>query len=345
MNFDHTREERDLFLSLETILGTTPEEHPKTLITLLSDTGYPSLGAPGLSSALPGAQERLAQWKPSAYRTIEYGLRIAAPLMARFGPDSWQADWVEPVQKGDLLATAAFETAQGDPGLTGKTHGIETLISGTLTGIPGADTADLILAAGTVNEAPALFLIEQGTPDITLTQGATGLFTLTARGASLADTHVAVPDPSAPMTPLLTLLKSQLQASEATGHAAALFEQAKKAAKTKPDGGKPPIARQEVGFTLATMYTLLQTSRLMAANASSLIETEESDAAMAAHCARVFCSNAAEEIVSSALSVMGEQGFEKGGPADRLATIQALRVEGASVGQTKEAIGNMLLKY
>ncbi|VFQ43931.1 acyl-CoA dehydrogenase family protein [Desulfoluna butyratoxydans] len=345
MNFEHTREERDLFLSLETILGTHPDEHPKALINLLSDTGYTTLDAPGLATALPGAQERLAQWNPTAYRTVEYGLRIAAPLMERFGQKSWQAEWVAPVQSGKTLATAAFETPPGAKGLTGTPHTNETFISGTLTGIPGADIADLIVAAGTVDEAPALFLIEQGTPDISLTRGATGLFTLTARGASLAHTHVTVLEPSAPMASLLTLLKTQLQASEATGHAAALFEQAKKAAKTKPGGGKPPIARQEVGFTLATMYTLLQTSRLMNANASALIATEESDAAMAAHCARVFCSDAAEEIVSSALSVMGEQGFEKGGPADRLATIQALRVEGASVGQTKEAIGNMLLKY
>ena len=156
---------------------------------------------------------------------------------------------------------------------------------------------------------------------------------------------MAILKPKAPLAPFLQLLKNRVQINEATGHAAAVFEQAKKAAKTRPEGGKPPIARQEIGFKLATMYTLLQTSRLMAANASSLVDAGENDAAMASHCARVFCSDAACEIVASALDVMGDQGFEKDGPAQRLATIQALRVEGTSVGQTKEAIGDMLLKY
>jgi len=345
MNFDHTQEELDLFQSLENTLSNNEEVRPGHLIALLASSTYPTLGSNGLSSALPGAQERLAQWKPDAYRTMEYGLRIAAPAITRFGPEAWMTQWVNPIQQGKTLATTALDSAQGEPDLTGKPHESGYLIAGTKTGIPGADTADVILASGTIEDTPAIFLIEKNTADITISQGATGLFTLTASAAFLPASHVAILKPKAPLAPFLQLLKNRVQINEATGHAAAVFEQAKKAAKTRPEGGKPPIARQEIGFKLATMYTLLQTSRLMAANASSLVDAGENDAAMASHCARVFCSDAACEIVASALDVMGDQGFEKDGPAQRLATIQALRVEGTSVGQTKEAIGDMLLKY
>lgn len=341
MNFDHTPDELALFTTLETTLGRQGAEHPMELAALLAPTGYPTLA----NGALPGAQERLAQWRPAAYRTLEYGLRIAAPLMTQYGTQAWHTTWAAPVQKGEKLATAAFETVQGEPDLTGKPHNGGYLVAGTKGGIPGADLADLILATGTVGGFPALFLIEKGAADVTLTKGALGLFTLTAHGATLSSSHVVLLEKGPDLSQQLSLLKHRIQTSEATGHAAAVFEQAKKAAKTRPEGGKPPIARQEVGFKLATMYTLLQTSRLMAANAASLMDDGEGDAAMASHCARVFCSDAAQEIVTWALDVMGEAGFETGGPADRLARIQALRVEGLSVGQSKEAIGDLLLKY
>ncbi|WP_300667177.1 acyl-CoA dehydrogenase family protein [Desulfoluna sp.] len=345
MNFDYSQDELDLFHSLETILGKTTEVRPKNLISKLAWTGYATLGENGLAGALPGAQERLAQWKPAAYRTMEYGLRIAATTLRRFGPEAWHATWVTPIQQGKILATAALDQAEGEPDLTGKPHDKGYLINGTKTAIPGAISADVILASGTVEESPALFLFQKETGDVSLTQGATGLYTLTAHETFLPDTQVAILSKKTPLAPFLDLLKNRIQIAEATGHAAALFDQAKTAAKTCPEGGKPPIAKQEIGFKLATMYTLLQTSRLMSANASGLIDANASDAAMASSCARVFCSDAANEIISSALEVMGENGFKKGGPADRLAAIQALRVEGPSVGQTKEAIGNMLLKY
>ena len=160
MNFDHTQEELDLFQSLENTLSNNEEVRPGHLIALLASSTYPTLGSNGLSSALPGAQERLAQWKPDAYRTMEYGLRIAAPAITRFGPEAWMTQWVNPIQQGKTLATAALDSAQGEPDLTGKPHESGYLIAGTKTGIPGADTADVILASGTIEDTPAIFLIE-----------------------------------------------------------------------------------------------------------------------------------------------------------------------------------------
>ena len=345
MNFDHTQEELNLFSSLEATLGNHPEASPKDLISLLAATNYTTLGSGDDASALSSAQERLAQWSPAAYRTIEYGLRIAAPTMARFGPEAWATTWIKPIQKGKILATAAFEAPPQGQEITATAHNDGYHLTGTKAGIPGAMSADVILTTGTADGAPALFLIEKKSSDITLTKKASGFSTLTAHGAFLPAAHVAILDKKAPLPPFLNLRKQRVQIGEATGHAAAAFELAKKRAKSHPEGEKPPIAKQEIGFKLATMYTLLQTSRLMAANASTLIDSGSSEAAMACSCARVFCSDAAQEIVTTAIEVMGEEGLEAGGPADRFNAIQTLRVAGTSVGQSKEAIGNMLLKY
>ena len=92
------------------------------------------------------------------------------------------------------------------------------------------------------------------------------------------------------------------------------------------------------------MYTLLQTSRLMAEDANTK-EKKPEDEAMKTSCARVFCADAAQEICTSAVNIMGEAAFGENGPMERMEKVQALRVEGTPIGQTREAIGNMLLKW
>ena len=341
MNFEYTPEELTLFKELETAVKKESPS-PEALLQSLTHIGYTALSTNGCSSALPAAQEKLAQWQPHLFLAIEYSLRVAAPLIQEFAPE-WQTTAEEILHGKKLISVAFSPSSQSAPALFAKVTEEEVTLSGFRSEIPHAKSAHAILTlADLENGDSALLLLEPDTPHLSLTPCGTGLYTLEARGVTLPLSHMILLDPKKSPQKRYETLKAALQAAEATGHSAAAFYQAKKAAKVRPEGGKPPIAKQEVGFTLATMYTLLQTSRLMATHAAT---AKASDAAMTAACARVFCSDAAKEVCTSAISVMGDQSFEAGGPLERLQRVQALGVEMRPTGQTREAIGNLLLKY
>jgi alkylation response protein AidB-like acyl-CoA dehydrogenase len=71
-----------------------------------------------------------------------------------------------------------------------------------------------------------------------------------------------------------------------------------------------------VSFKLAEMLTLLQTAQLLAYRAAWMEETGDREAAVLAHCAKVFCTESAEKVASYALQIMGGQGYISGNPAE-----------------------------
>ncbi len=87
-------------------------------------------------------------------------------------------------------------------------------------------------------------------------------------------------------------------------------------ARGHASGNKPIIAYQEVGFKLAEMVTLFQTSQLLAYRAAWMAEAGDREAAVLAHCAKVFCTESAEEVASHALQILGGQGYIRGNPAE-----------------------------
>jgi len=97
----------------------------------------------------------------------------------------------------------------------------------------------------------------------------------------------------------------RIQVAAALGVAQRVFDAATAHAKSTREGGKKLIGRQEYGFRLAEMLTLLQTAELLACRAAWMEEAGVHDAPVVAACAKVFCTETAAEVAAIALDILG----------------------------------------
>jgi len=98
--------------------------------------------------------------------------------------------------------------------------------------------------------------------------------------------------------------------AQSVGMARAAYEIALDYARERHTFGKPIIAHQAVAFRLADMATQLEAAHLMVINAASLRDAGESCLKQASM-AKLFASEAAEKICSSAIQVLGGYGYLK----------------------------------
>lgn len=95
------------------------------------------------------------------------------------------------------------------------------------------------------------------------------------------------------------------------------FEAAKEHAQRHHRGGKPIVARQEIGFRLAEMLATTQAAEWLCRRAAWMAGACDADAATVVGCARVFCAERAERVASGAMQVMAGRGCVTGNAAER----------------------------
>jgi butyryl-CoA dehydrogenase len=98
--------------------------------------------------------------------------------------------------------------------------------------------------------------------------------------------------------------------AQSVGMARAAYEIALAYAQERQTFGKPIIEHQAVAFRLADMATQLEAAHLMVINAASLRDSGE-PCLKQASMAKLFASEAAEKICSSAIQVLGGYGYLK----------------------------------
>ena len=98
--------------------------------------------------------------------------------------------------------------------------------------------------------------------------------------------------------------------AQSVGMARAAYEIALAYAQERQTFGKPIIEHQAVAFRLADMATQLEAAHLMVINAASLRDAGE-PCLKQASMAKLFASEAAEKICSSAIQVLGGYGYLK----------------------------------
>ncbi|OPF90424.1 Acyl-CoA dehydrogenase [Rhodopseudomonas palustris] len=106
-------------------------------------------------------------------------------------------------------------------------------------------------------------------------------------------------------------------ASQAVGMARAAFEAARDYARDRVTFGKPIIEHQAVAFRLADMATRIAAARQMVLYAASLREAGLpclTEASMA----KLFASETAEAVCSSAIQTLGGYGYLKDFPVERI---------------------------
>lgn len=105
--------------------------------------------------------------------------------------------------------------------------------------------------------------------------------------------------------------------AQSVGMARAAYEIALAYAKQRETFGKPIIEHQAVAFRLADMATQLEAAHLMVINAASLRDAGE-PCLKQASMAKLFASEAAEKICSSAIQVLGGYGYLKDYDLERI---------------------------
>lgn len=106
-------------------------------------------------------------------------------------------------------------------------------------------------------------------------------------------------------------------AAQSVGMARAAYDYALAYAKERETFGKPIIDHQAVGFRLSDMATELQAAELMVLNAAAKRDAGEpclKEACMA----KLFASETAEKICSSAIQVLGGYGYLSEYPVERI---------------------------
>ena len=105
-------------------------------------------------------------------------------------------------------------------------------------------------------------------------------------------------------------------AAQAVGVARAALEASLAYARERESFGRPIIEHQAVGFRLARMATRLEAARQLTWHAASLAVDGQS-ALLAASMAKAFASEAAEEICSDAMQVLGGAGYTRNYPVEK----------------------------
>ena len=75
------------------------------------------------------------------------------------------------------------------------------------------------------------------------------------------------------------------------------------------EGGKPPLAYQEIRYRLAEMFALYQTSQLLVYRAAWMLEQGIAEANTVVDSAKVFITEAAEEVARGAMQIAALDGY------------------------------------
>jgi alkylation response protein AidB-like acyl-CoA dehydrogenase len=302
-------------------------------MSALAESGYLGLGLDDgkTSTALVVAQEAMAAQSPSLFLGVEVSTRIFGRLIATYGTPEQKARILEPLQAGRMVGAVALSEGgmniENDPlETTALFTGPEFRVSGEKAHVVNGPIADWFAVAGTMaepREGIAFFLMQAGHDGLragrrfsTLGFQGTAMSALSLQDCPVPPDWVMGPFEGRTLLDRVRLWEDQILSAASLGLMQRSVEAATAYAKSHTSGGRPIIAFQEVGFTLAEMLTLLQTSQLLAYRAAWMDETGNREATAVGRCAKVFCSESAEQVASKALQILGGQGYLNGNLAE-----------------------------
>ena len=345
MNFDFGETERALCEKIKALFdlesraalaklekGDADEIREATLkwMQILGQAGYLTLGLDdGKNSVtLTATQEGLASISPSLFLTVEVTARIFGRLVAIYGTPDQKNEIIPSLKEGRIIGTVALSergmNIENDPLVTLGVYNDDGFkVSGSKGHVVNGPIADWIAVAAKTGDGVAFFLIKKGSDGLSIDQrlstlgyNGTAISAITLENCSVPSAYVIGPFEVEEPVKSARTWEDQILTAASLGQIQRSYDEAVNYAKSHLSGGKPIIAYQEVGFKLAEMLTLLQTARLLAYRAAWMTEAGDSETGVLAHCAKVFCTESAEEVASHALQILGGQGYIRGNPAE-----------------------------
>jgi alkylation response protein AidB-like acyl-CoA dehydrogenase len=347
MNFDWTSEDLDfknriaaLFDSESlTVLETLERaELPElkattgTFLRRLAETGYLALGVGPEAAAetlhLMAGQEEVARISGSLFLAVETTARLFGGLLKGFGEPDRVRDILEPLLRGEIIASVAVSEPAGNEPRASRTlareDGDSFVLNGRKSFATNGPIADYIAVTGEVDGLLAVFLVE---PQMAGVSVGPRLQTLGYNGIAVSSidlTAVRVPrsrvlGPFRDAKPLewLRQIDNLVLSVASVGLMYRTLREAKEHASGHVRAGKAVGAHQEVRFKLAEMLTLAQTAQLLAYRTAWLHATAAAEAATLIHCAKVFSAEASERVASLAMQIAAGEAYLSGNLLER----------------------------
>ena len=350
MNYDFTDKEFTLFIDIHTRISQWAKENNlensdaelsehqiRQALNQLSKTVYLTLAMEKSGKSdeynglltLMGAMEVIGAISPSLLLSVETSTRIFGRILSTWGSDAQKADLLAPLIDGQLIGAVGISedamNVENDALMTtGAIDGDVATISGQKQYVINAPMADWFAVAGTVDGKNALFLVQKDTPGLSIGKK---VATMGYQGAAISKimlseckipaTQVIYPQKAEQLLGTLKLWENQVLIGASLGLMKAAFESARDYAKTHKTGGKPIIAYQKIGFKLSEMLTLFQTSQLFAYKAAWSADADPKDLESLTLCAKVFCTEAAEQVTAKAMRILGGAGFVSGNTVEQ----------------------------
>jgi alkylation response protein AidB-like acyl-CoA dehydrogenase len=268
--------------------------------------------------------EELARLSASLFISLESSTRLFGYLVARYGDDNQVRAFLDPLRRGELVG--ALATSESSANFQEKTimtsairEGDWCRITGIKRQVVNAPIADYLAVTGLLEGQSAVFLVKPGQEGLTLGEPQK---TLGAHG--LVQSEVTLNHCPIPLKQVLGPWDNHRAFSEIhtrqnliyTTASLGIMDRALKASKQyageSRDGDKPPQAYQEIRFKLAELFTLFQASQWMLYRAAWMLEARTQEAETVAAAAKVFITEAAEEVARGALQIMGPEGYLAG---------------------------------
>jgi alkylation response protein AidB-like acyl-CoA dehydrogenase len=345
MNYDYSQKEFELFIELYQMLKDYSADHPMDsgsqecaenimgAIKILGQTPYFRFamenveGYNGAVTAM-GAMEVVAAVSPSLYLSAEYSTRVLGRAIDRWGDENQKKRFLEPLLSGTHLGALALceqtVNVDNEPLITtGSKQGSNVSISGKKQFVVNGPVAEIFGVVGIYEGKAAVFLVDKKASGLVIEEKAEALGYKGAAisGVSLEDctieeSRVICCSGKEDMVGLLRLWENQALIGASLGLMRTAFESARDYAKSHRTGGKPIIAYQEIGFKLAEMLTLYQSSQLLATRAAWTLEKMPKEAVDLTLCAKVFCAESAAQVSGDAMKIMGSSAFFGSNPVE-----------------------------
>jgi alkylation response protein AidB-like acyl-CoA dehydrogenase len=311
--------------NIEEIRGATLK-----FLGLLGKEGYLTLGLDNDKNyvSLTSIQEGLAAISPSLFLAVEVTARIFGRIVAVYGTPAQKDDIIPSLKQGRLIGAVAMSeeamNIENDPLNTlAEKNDDGFLVSGSKGHVVNGPIADWIAVAAKTADGLAFFLVKKESEGLAVGQrlamlGYNGLAVsaVSLENCPVPSHYIIGPFDGEEELKTIRMWEDQILTASSLGLIKRSLDAALTFAKSHRSGNKPIIAYQEVGFKLAEMVTLFQTAQLLAYRAAWMAETGDREAAVLAHCAKVFCTESAEEVASHALQILGSRGYVSGNPAE-----------------------------
>jgi len=213
-----------------------------------------------------------------------------------------------------------FDASQ--PATTAVKKNGSYIINGGKCFVPLADSAELMLVAAFCDNKADLFIVEKGTPGVTVQEREKnlGLYALATNEVTFKDCEIPAEnrlggDQGCNFD--LFLQKSRIALSAiGTGISRASYEYAKSYARERKQFGEPIASRQSIAFMIAEMAYEVDAMRLLTWKAASALENGK-DARRESYLAKLYAGDMTMKITDYGVQILGGHGYVRDHPVER----------------------------